>query len=184
VTLVKDSLGVVPLSRLPRAAKVMAITYARRGELTAGTAFNVELRAAFPSLRAEVVDADDPGANFARLLAAADSADAVVVSSYVSHSWNVASVEAPRAFADFVRELSARGRNVVVVAMGNPYLLQQVPMAPAYLVGWGGFPVSQQAAARALVGAAAITGRLPISIPPLVRVGAGLSRPAAPNRTP
>jgi len=62
------------------------------------------------------------------------------------------------------------------VAFGNPYLLQQIPDASSYLVGWGGFPVSQTAAARALIGLAPISGRLPISIPPLLHFGAGLNR--------
>jgi hypothetical protein len=62
------------------------------------------------------------------------------------------------------------------VAFGNPYLLQQVPAVSTYLVGWGGFPVSQAAAARALVGVSPIGGRLPISIPPLLRIGTGEDR--------
>jgi beta-N-acetylhexosaminidase len=174
---VKDSLGVVPIGALGRGARVLSITFARRADITAGGAFNAELRAAFPALRAEFIDADDAARSYDRLLQAADSADVAVVSSYVTHAWNATTVAAPRAFADFVAQLTARGRRLVVVAMGNPYLLQQVPMAPAYLVGWGGSPVSQRAAARALLGRAPITGRLPISIPPLAPIGAGLTRP-------
>jgi beta-N-acetylhexosaminidase len=69
----------------------------------------------------------------------------------------------------------------VVIAFGNPYLLQQVPDVSSYLVAWGGFPVSQAAGARALLGEAPISGRLPISIPPLLRFGAGIERPAHPR---
>jgi beta-N-acetylhexosaminidase len=60
-----------------------------------------------------------------------------------------------------------------VVAFGNPYLLQQIPDVGTYVIAWGGFPVSQRAAARALLGIAPITGKLPIAIPPLVPLGAG-----------
>jgi hypothetical protein len=38
--------------------------------------------------------------------------------------------------------------------------------------------MSQTAAARASVGAAPITGRLPITIPPLLKLGAGEQRSA------
>jgi len=61
--------------------------------------------------------------------------------------------------------------------------LQQVSEVPAYLIAWSGAPVSQRAAARALVGAAPIGGRLPISIPPLATVGAGLMRGTAAGAT-
>ena len=90
-------------------------------------------------------------------------------------------VAAPRAFVDFVEELQRRGRHPIVVALGNPYLLQQIPDVSAYLIAWGGFPVSQRAAARALLGAAPITGQLPISIPPAVQIGVGAKRPALPS---
>jgi beta-N-acetylhexosaminidase len=52
-----------------------------------------------------------------------------------------------------------------------------VPSVHAYVVAWGAFPVSQQAAARALVGSIPITGRLPISIPPYAPFGGGLAIP-------
>ena len=79
-------------------------------------------------------------------------------------------IAAARAFA------TAIGKRPIVVSFGNPYLLQQVRTVPAYLIGWGGFPVSQQAAARALLGSAPIVGRLPIAIPPVAPLGAGLRR--------
>lgn len=182
ITLVKDSLGQVPL-RLARGARVLSVTFARRGDIVAGQSFDAELRARHRALRSEWIDADDAGPGFARVLAAADSADAVIVSSYVAHAWNVTSAAAPRAFADFVATLVSRGRRPILVAMGNPYLLQQVPAVPAYLAAWGGFPVSQQAAARALVGAAPITGVLPITIPGVAPAGTAIRRPAIADAT-
>jgi beta-N-acetylhexosaminidase len=77
---------------------------------------------------------------------------------------------------EFVNGLARRRARPILVSFGNPYLLEQVRAVPAYLVGWGGFPVSQQAAARALLGSAPIAGRLPIAIPPVAPLGAGLRR--------
>ena len=179
ITLVSDAPGRIPLARSPRSTRVLSITVARRPDLAAGTAFDAELRRHFTRLRAERVDADAAtAATYARLLRAADSAEVVLVSSYVSHSWDATTASAPGVFADFMRALVARGRRPIVVALGNPYLLQQIPDAPTYLVAWGGFPVSQRAAARALLGFAPIGGRLPIAIPPVAPLGAGLDRAA------
>jgi beta-N-acetylhexosaminidase len=176
ITLVKDSLHQVPV--LPRAAKVLSITLARRADLSAGNAFNTELRSALPNLRSEFVATEDAPLNFPRLLAAADSADVTVVGSYVGQNWDAVTASAPQAFATFLQTLVQRGRKPIVVAFGNPYLLQQIPWIPAYLIAWGGFPVSQQAAARALVGNAPISGHLPISIPPYATRGTGEQREA------
>jgi beta-N-acetylhexosaminidase len=174
ITLVKDSLHQVPV--LPRTAKVLSITLARRADLSAGNAFNAELRSALPNLRSEFVATEDAPLNFPRLLAAADSADVTVVGSYVGQNWDAVTASAPQAFANFLQTLVQRGRKPIVIAFGNPYLLQQIPWVPAYLIAWGGFPVSQQAAARALVGNAAISGRLPVSIPPYANRGVGEQR--------
>jgi beta-N-acetylhexosaminidase len=103
----------------------------------------------------------------------------VVVGSYVATRWDAATIAQSGAFVDFVRRVSTRSRGAIVVALGNPYLLQQIADVPAYLVAWGGTPSSQRAAARALVGAAPITGRLPISIPPVAAMGTGLQRQAS-----
>lgn len=176
ITLVRDSLHQIPL--LDSTKRVLSITVARRADLSAGNAFNAELRTRLPKLRTEFASTEDASLNYPRLIAAADSADAVIVGSYVGQSWDAVSASAPEAFTNFLQTLVSRGRKPIVVAFGNPYLLQQLPWIGTYLVAWGGFPVSQVAAARALSGAAPITGRLPISIPPSAMRGTGEERPA------
>lgn len=181
ITLAKDSLGLVPVLSRGTAPRVLSITIAGRTELTAGGAFNAELRRVAPSLRTEQVTVEDPAPNYARLLAAADSFDVAVVGSYVTTGTNVSNASAPEPIAQFIRDLVQRHPRTIVVAFGNPYLLQQVPAASTYLVAWGGFPVSQTAAGRAVIGAAPIRGRLPISIPPVLHFGAGVDRLVAPR---
>jgi beta-N-acetylhexosaminidase len=176
ITLVKDSLRQVPLN--PPGARVLSITLARRADLPAGNAFNAELRSSLPNLRTEFVATEDATLNYPRLIAAADSADVTIVSSYVGQSWDAVTASAPQAFTSFVQSLALRGRKPIVVAFGNPYLLQQLPWVGTYLVAWGGFPVSQTAAARALLGTSAISGHLPITIPPYARRGVGEERAA------
>jgi beta-N-acetylhexosaminidase len=164
ITLVKDSVGQIPVaaSRNPR---VLSLTVGRRTDLSAGVAFNAELRTAIKNLRTEFLAAEDPAADYARLERAADSADVTIVSSYVGQNWDAVSASAPQAFASFVQRLVAKGKKPIVVSFGNPYLLQQIPWVPTYVVAWGGFPASQSAAARAMLGAQDISGKLPISIP-------------------
>lgn len=178
ITLVRDSARQLPLGGLPRSTRVLSLTFAVRPELTAGTAFNAELRPHFDSLRAEWVNAEDPALDVARLDALADSSQVVIVSSYVGASSTARTAAVPRAFADFVNGLAVRGKQPIVIAFANPYLLQQMPSVATYVVAWSPFALSQQAAARALLGATPISGRLPISIPPLVQVGAGVMRDA------
>jgi beta-N-acetylhexosaminidase len=183
ITLAKDSLSLVPLARDAngQAPRVLSVTIATRTDLPAGATFNAELRRGVSALRTELVNPEDPSPNFARLFAAADSADVAIVSSYVTTGTNVSNPSVPEPIAQFMRDLVQRHPRTIVVAFGNPYLLQQVPAASSYVVAWGGFPVSQAAAGRAVIGAAPIGGRLPISIPPLLHFGAGYDRLLSPH---
>ena len=182
ITLVKDSLSQIPLAS-NKARKVLLVGYAGRTDLGATVTFNSVFANRFASVRSELISASDPTPNFARIEAAADSADLVVVSSYSTQSIDQAiNINAPASFAGFVNRLVAKGRNPIVVAFGNPYFLQQIQGVPAYVVAWGGFAPSQLAAARAILGDAPITGKLPISIPmsgggKTVPFGAGQDRP-------
>ena len=161
-----------------RRGRVLAITVAPRADLAAGTAFTSTLRRGIPQLRTELLlpDMEPTAPMVARLAAAADSADIVIVASYVIQTSATATSAAPSAVPQLVAALLRRGHTPIVVAFGNPYLLREIPASPAYLVAWGGSIVSQQAAARALLGEIGISGRLPISIPPVAPIGAGLAR--------
>lgn len=181
ITLVKDSLSQIPLST-DRTRKVLLVAYAGRTDLGAAATFNSVIAGRFASVRSEQVNAGDPAPNFARIEAAADSAEIIVVSSYSTQSIDQAmSINAPASFAGFINRLVAKGKHPIVVAFGNPYFLQQIAGVPAYVVAWGGFAPSQSAAAHALLGDAPITGKLPITIPlgpgnSTAVFGAGLSR--------
>jgi beta-N-acetylhexosaminidase len=181
ITLAKDSLRLVPLARGSTTSRILSITVAPRTDLGAGITFVAELRRGFGNsvwVRNEYLNPDDPGANFQRLLVAADSSDLVLISSYLSPSYSSASANAGAPVLGFFREIAGRHARTILVSFGNPYLYQQVPNVAAYVVAWGGFPLSQRAAAMALLGRNPVTGRLPISIPPLLPLGAGEMRSA------
>ncbi len=179
ITLVKDSLGDVPLA-VAGNSRILSITIARRADLSAGVAFNGELRSSLANLRNEFLSSDDPAPDYARLDRAADSVDVTIVGVYATQTIDAtASTKTPQALAGFLQRLSAKGKRTIVVSFNDPYLLRQIPWVPAYVVAWGGFPPSQLAAARAILGKTAITGKLPISIPVNDRViarGTGIAR--------
>ena len=185
VVLAKDPAALVPLSVGPTAPQVRSVTYARRADLGAGTSFNAELRRIGVRFTSTYVNADDSLPNLDAFLSTIDSADVVIVGSYVNISSTTTTAGAPPAFEALMKGVQSRTSRVILVAFGSPYALLQVKDVPAYLVSWGGFAASQRAAARALSGETEIAATLPISIPPLLGFGAGERRAArAPNRQP
>jgi beta-N-acetylhexosaminidase len=176
VVLGKDPNVLVPFAGGPAASRVRSVTYARRADLGAGTTFNGELRRIGVRVTTAYVNADDSLPNLDAFLSSVDSTDIVVVGSYVNISSTTATAGAPPAFEALMNGVRARTPRVILVAFGSPYALTQAPDVPAYLVSWGGLSASQRAAARALAGEIGITATLPISIPPLLRFGAGERR--------
>jgi hypothetical protein len=71
---------------------------------------------------------------------------------------------------------TSREQPTILLSLGNPYLVSQLPEVGSYLIGWRSNSVTEQAVARALAGTTSITGRLPISIPPRYGRGWGLQR--------
>ena len=189
VTLVRDARGAVPLAP---GATILSVTYARPDDLLAGRTFDTTLRGvagglnpgagAAATVATARVGPDTAWPVYDSLLHAAGQADAVIIGAYVPPRSGVGSVGVPEAFRTFVEAANRiEGTGAIVISFGNPYLLSAFPAAGTYLAAWGGWEVSQRAAARAVAGAAAITGRLPISIPPLHDIGDGLDRTVAPR---
>jgi beta-N-acetylhexosaminidase len=91
--------------------------------------------------------------------------------------WHANGVSLPPALARLIDSTSA-ARRTVLISEGTPYMIRETPGVSSYLLAWAADPVSETAAARALAGAALITGHLPITIPPRYPLGAGLRRGA------
>ena len=204
ITLVRDSLGLVPLGRLPRTSRIVSFTIAPRAELSAGATFNGELQRMFPQLRSQIMTPEivfdatagaasgGTGAYVAsptpRLLPAivdnalhaAEGAEVVLVSSYFGASSSTATMAATGGLTELLDGLKKAGQKVVLISFANPYLAQGLPATPVFIEAWSASPLSQRAAARALLGLAPITGQLPISIPSVAPYGTGLRRDALP----
>ncbi|MGQ0640285.1 MAG: glycoside hydrolase family 3 protein [Gemmatimonadaceae bacterium] len=180
IVLVRDAKNSVPMQRDQRRPRVYSLAYARRADLGAGVAFNAYLRSKSLNVTHDVVISDDSSTSFGRALERARAGDIVIVSNYVNVTSETATASVDRAFADFVRTVVSEhsGSGVVLVTFGTPYLLQQIAEVPAYMIAWGSHVASQRAAARALLGEIDITATLPISIPPLHKIGDGVQRSA------
>ena len=172
ITLARDSRNLVPLASGAR--RILSITYADAGRSGAG-AFNAALQGGGRTVEQVRVGASTTAAELERVRQRAAAADVVVVSALVTPREYQGTVETSARFAEMVERLARDGRPVIAVSFGSPYLIRSFPSVSAYLLAWGPDVVSQQAAARALLGQAPITGRLPVTLPGSPR-GTGVVR--------
>lgn len=174
ITLPRDKSSIVPLRDEDR--RVLSVTFAGSTDVLAGRIFNDEIASRRRTVRRVSVDARTTESEWSALRTAADSFDVVLASAYVVPVESAGSVEIQGGFPGFVESLAQAGKRVAALSFGSPYLLSAFPSVPTYLLAWGGAPLSQRAAAQALLGRSSISGRLPVSLPPFHKIGDGLTR--------
>jgi beta-N-acetylhexosaminidase len=174
LVLVKDVNGIVHGLKNARSALAL-ITYADDNNRAVGNVLASELRSrGFPVTTFKLWPGSGPASYDSALTVIARSPVTVfAVADKPTEARGTLGI--PDSMTTFIA-LAARSRPTVLVSLGNPYLISELPEVGSYLIGWRSNAVTEQAVARALSGAASITGRLPISIPPEYARGWGLQR--------
>ncbi|MFI5207186.1 MAG: glycoside hydrolase family 3 protein [Gemmatimonadales bacterium] len=176
IVLVKDSLGLVPLS-VEKRRHVLVVSYAEETNGSVGQVFEATLRSGEGRVSAlRLWPASGPMSYDSVRAQAREASLVCVLVAARPAAWKPDAVNMPAALAGLVEELARGGTPLVTVALGSPYLIGQVPSTPTYLIAWSDADVSERAAAQAVLGAIGITGRLPVSLPPAAPLGAGLTR--------
>ena len=75
-----------------------------------------------------------------------------------------------------------RGKPVIVVCFGSPYIVARLPEASTWLAAFSTADVAQRAAARAIFGQIPIGGRIPVNVPGTAVLGEGIDVAANPMR--
>ncbi|HEY0006509.1 MAG TPA: glycoside hydrolase family 3 N-terminal domain-containing protein [Pyrinomonadaceae bacterium] len=176
ITLVRNDAKLLPLSKLRTDARVfhLAVT---NGEdrLWIAQSFNAAMARSGLRMEVMVLDERSSDTEVRKALERAKDADLVIASLYGRvRSGQANSVGLPEPGARALNALISRNAPVIGISFGNPYLLQSFPQLKTYLVAYGDMPSLQAAAARALLGEADITGRLPITLPSLYARGTGI----------
>jgi beta-N-acetylhexosaminidase len=179
ITLIQNTRNLLPL-RGTRSARVLSVSFRNPGQVLSGRYFDRRLRGTYPRLVARTVDERTNAEAYEDLLTRAGQSGLVVVSVYSNFAGRV---ELPDATVEFVNELANRNITHVVISFGNPYLISMFPDAQAYMLAWSSSDYSQEAAADALFGGIAITGRTPTGMDPFFAVGDGIQIPLKASRS-
>jgi beta-glucosidase-like glycosyl hydrolase/CubicO group peptidase (beta-lactamase class C family) len=169
LTLARDPHGTLPL----RTRALTVVTLAPDREADAGGSLVAELSRFAQRVTLRRLSAADPDEAVAEadatLAQAQERGEAVVVALAHGRLGRV-----PAAFAALAARIDARPGGVLVV-LGNPFAPATAFEHAAVVEAFGWSPRLERAAARALVGAAALTGRTPVTIPGVAARGDGLS---------
>jgi beta-N-acetylhexosaminidase len=175
VTLVKDSKDSFPV-RHPETTCLIALTEGRRSQQGIRLIDEVKKRA--PGVTATVLDPAMSKADLDQVSDKLASCTEIVAAAYVTVAAYRGNVTMAGGYPDFLSALVAGKVPVMLVALGNPYLVRSFPNVSAYLTTYSPTATSEIALAKALFGEIAITGHLPVTIPGVAKYGDGIQIPA------
>jgi beta-N-acetylhexosaminidase len=201
ITLVRDNGKVLPLrttgtnaSALPYQRveevrnRMVAVIFSDDVRTEAGREFARQLKIRIPDANVIYTDPRIAAAQSSEILAATGQAAKVVLAVYevptagkaaAGANGPVNSVAMPPPSAALMQAILAQSAGkTAVLAMGNPYLIQDFPAIENYLCSFSSAAVSEVAAVKALFGEIAIHGHLPVTILQIARRGEGIERPA------
>lgn len=102
----------------------------------------------------------------------------VYVAAFITVAANRGSVGLQGGLSALLTKLADNPAPVALISLGNPYLLRDFPKVAAYAATFSSAESSEVATAHAMLGEIAITGKMPVSIPGLAKLGDGLYVPA------
>jgi beta-N-acetylhexosaminidase len=174
IVMVKDVNGTVHNLRNTRPPLTL-ISYGEEENRSVGNALAAELRSrGFPVSTFKLWPASGP-ASYDSAAVAIERARLALFAISDKPVDRRGTIGIPRSVIDLIGA-TTRTRPTILVSLGNPYLITELPEVGSYLIGWRSNSVTEQAVGRALAGVTAITGRLPISIPPEYPRGWGVPR--------
>ncbi len=174
-TLVKDEKHLFPIP----AGEGSCVVILSEGEFsTRGQALIHTLKTASVPVSVYVTHPDMPDSLLADFAGDLSRCKQVYAAAFITVGANRGNVALQGGFTHFLQAISNGPAPLALIAFGSPYLLRDFPQVSAYAATFSVATTSEIAAARALLGEINISGRLPVSIPPIAKIGDGLDVPA------
>ena len=204
ITLIRDNGKVIPLQSFgtPAAAlpyqsvaevsnRLVVVIFSDDLRTDSGRMLERQILARVPDARVIYVDARSAPGMKAPVVEAVEAAEHVIAAVYVVPTAGKATRAAGGGLKNTVAMDDATGSlltaildraasRTVVLAMGNPYVVQDFPAIQNYVCAFSNASVSEAAAVKAIFGEIPISGHLPVTIPGIASRGEGLERPAWP----
>lgn len=176
VTVIKDDQHLLPISPLTN-KRIFSLVLSFDSESAPGSSFQSEMNRRFPSIRTSWANARISEEQLANIDRSLNNADLIICTMLSRLTTGQKSADIPDQHQQIIRKILDAQKPVVWIALGNPYLLRIVPQLGTYLCTFSYSDNSQAAAAKALAGEISVSGKMPVSIPGISTIGAGLEIP-------
>ena len=175
VTLVRDRLLQFPLDvRSVRSVHLGVIS--ARPSLKVGAEVERQLLKRVDVLTVDRLSPSTPKSELTHTRGRAKKADVNVVVIFAQPVTGTGRLGLLFPLSEWLGHLAQVKPDLILISLGNPYLIQQFPSVSTYLCTYSHEVISQAVAVKALFGEIPVVGKLPVSIPGVAKRSSGLKR--------
>lgn len=175
ITLLRNSDNVFPLTP-EKAAKTLFVVIAADDDPVEGAALMPEIQRRALAAKIVRLDPRSTKEEYDKLLNDAANFELIVLAPFVKRAALKGTVALPENQTNFVKQMIAFSKPVAVIAFGSPYLIRQFPEVKNYVVTYAIEDVAQMAAVKTMFGEVPFAGKLPVAVPGILEIGAGITR--------
>ncbi|MFI5211428.1 MAG: glycoside hydrolase family 3 N-terminal domain-containing protein [Ignavibacteria bacterium] len=175
ITLVKDDNSILPLKN--ESGKKTAVIAISEGGEQDNTAYMVNILSGYFS-NYEYVSTGPNSIEplLEEKMKLISDYDLIIVAVYAKVRFGTGKISISPVNVDLINSLRKLNKNLVVLSLGNPYLLKEFPDAPCYICAYGDSDVSINASLRAITGKTKFKGKLPVTITETFTFGTGINK--------
>ena len=175
VTIVRDSSSKLPLdSRIISSVHLIVVT--KNHQFQRATELETQLLARIESVQVDQLCSSESSSNLFQVKPSTKQVDLTIVALFTPLITGTGKINFSSKLSNQIRKLIQDKPNLIIVSLGNPYLLSHFPLASSYLCTYSNAEASQIAAVKALFGEIPVEGKLPVSLPGIANRTTGLKR--------
>ncbi|MEX2189231.1 MAG: glycoside hydrolase family 3 N-terminal domain-containing protein [Bacteroidota bacterium] len=173
ITVLGNKGGLLPLMRTD-GKKVVDLVLSDQDDPLSGRPFHAELVKRLGPLDEIVLVPRNDSLDFVAALDSLMKADVVIAQLHFYTRSGEMTGFAPAPVSRLLDSLEARGKHVIGVSFGNPYIVMGFPGIDSYVCAYSGAPVVVSAAAEVIFGEEPALGKLPVTMPGVFSFGSGV----------
>ncbi|MBS1491918.1 MAG: glycoside hydrolase family 3 C-terminal domain-containing protein [Bacteroidetes bacterium] len=179
ITLVKNDNKTLPFSIKAMIEKVMVVSMNNGNDKANSDFFMSEFipksKNYFGSVTAYDLMGDFSYGDSIINYAVSNNFETIIIPVYAKVKIMTGTVGLPQSQLDLINGLVAKGKKVIVISFGNPYLIQGFTGINSYVCAYGDSESSIRAGIKAILGEINFKGKLPVTITDKYKFGTGLN---------
>ncbi|MCX6161795.1 MAG: glycoside hydrolase family 3 C-terminal domain-containing protein [Ignavibacteriae bacterium] len=178
ITLVKDNGNLLPFGKKSKDKKCLIISLNNGKENAMSNLFIEEFSARSEDYFSQTSSLDRTGDlnDVAYIEEEADKYDVIIIPVYAKVKIRTGTVGLPQTQLDLINKLTTKGKKVVVISYGNPYLINGFDGVEAYICAYADAWSSVKAGVKSLFGEIKFNGQLPVTINDKYTFGTGIKK--------